>query len=118
MRGAPLPQKAINEAEAEMERIVTKRKLSDNGSTSLLDLDVKRILLRVEALTGIKLPVEVIELSIVPGEDVLHVRFREPMKLEIGEPLHPKIHLYRDRDSGEITAIEIINPDEILKGDV
>jgi putative transposase len=32
MRGAPLPQKAINEApKAKMERIVTKRKLSDNG---------------------------------------------------------------------------------------
>jgi len=87
-------------------------------STSLLDLDVKRILLRVEALTGIKLPVEVIELSIVQGEDVLHVRFREPMEVEVGEPLHPKIHLYRDRDNGEITAIEIINPNEILKGDV
>jgi hypothetical protein len=42
--------------------------ISETGSTSLLDLDVKRILLKVEALTGIKLPMEVIELSIVQGE--------------------------------------------------
>jgi hypothetical protein len=48
----------------------------------------------------------------VPGEGVLHLRFREPRGLELGEPLHPKIHLYRDRDTGEVTAIEIIDPEE------
>jgi hypothetical protein len=50
---------------------------------------------------------------IVPGESVLHLRFREPRGLELGEPLHPKIHLYRDKDTGEVTAIEIIDPEEI-----
>jgi hypothetical protein len=65
----------------------------------------------VEALTGVKLPEEVIEASIVPGEGVLHLRFREPKELELGEPLHPKIHLYRDKDTGEVTAIEIIDPE-------
>jgi len=61
----------------------------------------------------VKLPEEVIEASIVPGEGVLHLRFREPKELELGEPLHPKIHLYRDKDTGEVTAIEIIDPEEI-----
>lgn len=65
----------------------------------------------VEALTGVKLPEEVIEASIVPGGGVLHLRFREPKELELGEPLHPKIHLYRDKDTGEVTAIEIIDPE-------
>jgi hypothetical protein len=76
-------------------------------------LDLKRVLSRVEALTGVKLPGEVIEASIVPGEGVLHLRFREPRGLELGEPLHPKIHLYRDKDTGEVTAIEIIDPEEL-----
>jgi hypothetical protein len=39
------------------------------------------------------------------------LRFREPKELELGEPLHPKIHLYRDKDTGEVTAIEIIDPE-------
>jgi hypothetical protein len=51
----------------------------------------------------------VIEASTVPGEGVLHLRFREPRGL--GEPLHPKIHLCRD--TSEVTAIEIIDPEEL-----
>jgi hypothetical protein len=51
-------------------------------------LDLRQVLSRVEALTGVKLPEEVIEASIVPGEGVLHLRFREPKGLELGEPLH------------------------------
>jgi hypothetical protein len=83
------------------------------GAASLLSLDLKQVLSRVETLTGVKLPGEVIEASIVPGEAVLHLRFREPKGLELGEPLHPKIHLYRDKDTGEVTAIEIIDPEEL-----
>jgi len=56
---------------------------------------------------------EIIEISIVPTEDVLHIRFKEPKEAELGEPLHPKIHLYRDKDTEEITALEIINPGEL-----
>jgi hypothetical protein len=41
------------------------------------------------------------------------IRFKEPKEAELGEPLHPKIHLYRDRDTEEITALEIINPGEL-----
>jgi hypothetical protein len=55
----------------------------------------------------------VIETSIVPGEGVLHMRFREPREAELGEPLHPRIHLYRDKDTGEITAVEVISPEEL-----
>lgn len=72
-------------------------------------LDLKRVLSRVEALTGVKLPGEVIEASLAPGEGVLHLRFREPRGL--GEPLHPKIHLYRD--TGEVAAVEVFDPEEL-----
>jgi hypothetical protein len=83
------------------------------GATSLLDLNVKQILSKTEELVGLKLPKEVIETSIVPGEGVLHVRFKEPKEAELGEPLHPRIHLYRDKDTGEITALEIIDPEKL-----
>jgi hypothetical protein len=83
------------------------------GAASLLDLNLKQILSKMETLTGVKLPSEVIETSIVPGEGVLHMRFREPREAELGEPLHPRIHLYRDKDTGEITAVEVINPEEL-----
>jgi len=79
------------------------------------DMNIKQILSKIETLTGIKLPIEVIETSIVPGEGVLHVRFKEPKELELGEPLHPRIHLYRDKDTEEITALEVINPEELWK---
>ncbi|MBO3842738.1 MAG: hypothetical protein FGF48_10055 [Candidatus Brockarchaeota archaeon] len=83
------------------------------GTTSLLDLDVKQILSKTQELTGVKLPMEIIEISIVPAEDILHIRFKEPKEAELGEPLHPKIHLYRDKDTEEVTALEIINPGEL-----
>ncbi|MGC8578243.1 MAG: hypothetical protein ACP5M7_09680 [Thermoproteota archaeon] len=83
------------------------------GATSLLDLNVKQILSKTEELVGLKLPKEVIEASIVPREGVLHVRFKEPKEAELGEPLHPRIHLYRDKDTGEITALEIIDPEKL-----
>jgi hypothetical protein len=83
------------------------------GATSLLDVNLKRILSKAETLTGVKLPLEVVEASIAPGIGVLHVRFREPREAELGEPLHPRIHLYRDKDTGEITAVEVISPEEL-----
>jgi hypothetical protein len=51
---------------------------------------------------------EVIEVSLVPGEDILHVRFKEPSEAEFGEPVHPLIHLFRDAKTEDITAIEVI----------
>jgi len=83
------------------------------GTISLLDIDVKQILSKTQELTGLRLPMEIIEISIVPTEDVLHIGFKEPKEAELGEPLHPKLHLYRDRDTEEITALEIINPGEL-----
>jgi hypothetical protein len=66
---------------------------------------------KVERLTGIRLPRRIIEVSLVPGENVLHIRFEEP---EEGEPIHPLVHLYRDRRTGRITAVEVIGLDELL----
>lgn len=83
------------------------------GTTSLLDLDVRQILSKTQKLTSVKLPVRIIEISIVPTEDILYIRFKEPKEAEFGEPLHPKIHVYRDKDTDEVTALEIINPGEL-----
>ncbi|MEM3078145.1 MAG: hypothetical protein QXR38_01455 [Nitrososphaerales archaeon] len=78
------------------------------GTTSILDLDIKRILSKVETLTGVRLPLEVIEASLVPEGDILHVRFKEPSEAEFGEPVHPLIHLFRDAKTEDITAIELV----------
>lgn len=82
-------------------------------ATSLLDPNVKQILSKVETLTGVKLPREVIEASIVLGESILYVRFKEPKEAELEEPLHPKIHMYKDKDTDEITALEIIDAEKL-----
>jgi len=93
-------------------RDLTKFKEKEMGTTSLLGLNIKRILSNVETLTGIRLPTEVIEVSLVLGEDILHVRFKEPSEAELGEPVHPLIHLFRDAKTEDVTAIEVV---EVMK---
>ena len=46
---------------------------------------------------------------------MLCVRFKRPTKAELGEPIKPGIHLFTDKDTDEITAIEIIDSIEDLK---
>ena len=78
-------------------------------ATSLLELDVESILKRAEKLTGKEFPREVIEVSLEPKLKVLCIRFKKPGKTELGEPLRHGIHVFTDRDTAEITAVEIVD---------
>ncbi len=82
--------------------------------TSLLELDLRRVLRRVEELSGVRLPEAVLEASLEPELGILCVRFRRPEGGELGEPVHPGIHLFRDPKTGEITALEVLEPSRLL----
>ena len=81
--------------------------------TSLLELDLKKILRRVEELSGVRLPEVVLEATLEPELGLLCVRFRRPRGGELGEPVHPGIHLFRDSRTGEITAVEVLEPNKL-----
>jgi len=80
---------------------------------TLLNLDLRKLLQHVERLCSVKLPRRVIEVALVE-DSMLYVKFREPRGSEVGEPLHPLIHVFKDSESGEITALEIIDLDTLL----
>lgn len=83
---------------------------------TLLDLNVKSLLKGLEDAYGMKLPEEVVEISLV--RNVLHVRFSYPKGAEVEvEPLQLKIpvFLFRDCETGEVTAIEVLDVDELMK---
>ncbi len=80
---------------------------------SLLKLNVEELLVRVESLTGVKFPRDIIEVSLEPKLNMLCMRFKKPSKAEFGEPLHPGIHLFTDKDTEEITAVEIVDLDKL-----
>jgi len=82
-------------------------------TTSLLKLDVGELLVRVEKLTGVKFPMDIIEVSLEPKLNMLCIRFKKPSKAEFGEPLHHGIQLFTNKDTKEITAVEIINLDKL-----
>jgi len=83
------------------------------ATTSLLELNIDELLVRVEKLTGVKFSREIIEVSLEPKLKMLCIRFKKPSKAEFGEPIYPGIHLYTDKDTKEITAVEMINLDNI-----
>ena len=51
---------------------------------------------KMERLTGTKLPREVVEVTLEPGPNALWVRFKKSVRGELGEPAHPRIHLFRN----------------------
>ena len=84
-------------------------------TSSLLKLDIDGLLGKVERLTGTKLPREVVEVTFEPSLNTLCVRFKKPVSGELGEPRHPQIHLFKDKSTDEITAVELVDMDELLK---
>ena len=82
----------------------------------LIDIPLKTVIERLEQVAGVKLPRRVIGASIANG--VLHIRFSYPRSVESDvEPLPPKtpVFLFRDSESGEVTAVEAIDAEELLK---
>ncbi len=82
-------------------------------TTSLLDIDMDKVLGKVEQIAHIRLPRDVIEVSLEPKLKMLCIRFKKPVGLELGEPVSPGIHLFTDKDTEEITAIEIVNLEKL-----
>jgi hypothetical protein len=85
--------------------------------TSLLDLDLKVLLDRLESRAGLKLPRRVIEVYLDEKHDLLFIRFKEPRGVEVGEPLATNtiVTLFTDEESSEVTAIEIVGLSGLLK---
>ena len=85
--------------------------------SSLLDIDIRSIIEGIEAACDINLPRSVREVYLDPENKLLYIRFQEPKRIETGEPLPLKsmATLFRDEDTDDITAIEILNVEELLK---
>ena len=81
-------------------------------TSSLLTLDIQGLLRRAEHLAGTKLPREVVKVTLEPKLNTLCVRFKKPSEGELGEPAHPQIHLFREKASEKITAVELLEIDE------
>jgi hypothetical protein len=86
------------------------------ASRTLLDIDLRSLLRRLEEASRTKFPKEVVEASLV--RNVLHVRFSYPRGAEVEvEPLDLKtpVFLFRDCETGDVTALEVLDVDELLK---
>jgi hypothetical protein len=85
--------------------------------SSLLDIDLRILIEAIEKKTGVKLPRKVIEAYLDDEHDLLFIRFKEPEKVEVGEPLSTEAitTLFTDEDTKEATALEIIELEEFLK---
>ncbi len=83
---------------------------------SLIDIDLKQLLERIEQRAGVKLPRRVVKASLSNG--VLFIRFAYPKTRENHVeplPLETPTYLFRDEETGEVTAIEIIDVENLLK---
>jgi len=85
------------------------------ATSSLLDLDLANLLRKAESLAGTKLPTEVVEVTLEPQLNTLCIRFIKPKDGELGEPIHPQIHLFRDTRTEEVTAVELTEMDQLLR---
>jgi len=82
---------------------------------TLLAVDLVRLLEALEKRIGVELPRKVVEVSLTGG--VLHIRFEHPETLESDvEPLPTATpaYLFRDEKTGRITALEVLDVDELL----
>jgi len=80
---------------------------------SVTKLNIGELLVKVEKLTRVRFPRDIIEVSLEPKLNMLCIRFKKPSKAEFGDPLRPGIHLYTDKDTEEITAVEIVDLDRL-----
>jgi len=83
---------------------------------TLLDINLRKLLKKLEEKTGEKLPRKIISISLT--ENTLHIRFTYPKNRETDVqplPLKTPTLLFRDQETGETTALEIIDVEETLK---
>ena len=84
---------------------------------SLLEINLEGLLTSIERRCGLKLPRRVVEAYLDMDHDVLFVRFKEPSKAEVGEPLETEAVaiLFTEEGTEEITALEVIGVSELLR---
>jgi len=84
---------------------------------SLLEINLEWLLTSIERRCGLKLPRRVVEAYLDTDHDVLFVRFKEPSKAEVGEPLETEVVaiLFTEEGTDEITALEVIGVSELLR---
>jgi len=87
------------------------------GLKTLLELDLKGLIHSLERRCEIKLPREVTEVYLDRDHDLLFIRFSEPVRQEVGEPLPTRtpVTLFTEEGSGKITALEIIGVSDLLE---
>lgn len=85
-------------------------------AASLLQLDIEKILVLIEKKARVKLPRRVIEISL--SDNLLHIRFAHPETREATVeplPLRTSVSLFRDEETGEPTALEILDINQLLE---
>lgn len=83
------------------------------ATSTLLGLDIQRLLRRAEHLAGTRFPREVVEVTLEPKLNTLCIRFRKPSDGELGEPVHPQVHLFKERATNQLTAVELLEIDKL-----
>jgi len=83
-------------------------------SKATLKLDTEFIIQKLEEILQIKLPPKILEISLLPEDSLLHIRFNEASGKEFGEPAHPIIHVFND-EKGTLTSLEIIDINRFIK---
>jgi len=84
--------------------------------STLLAINLASLIEALERSIGVKLPRKVIEVSLAEG--VLHIRFNHPKTREVDvepSPLKTPVFIFRDEGTGEITALEILDVDQLLR---
>jgi hypothetical protein len=84
---------------------------------SLLEINLEELLAGIGRKCSVKLPRRVVEAYLDEDHDMLFIRFKEPGKAEVGEPLETKAMatLFTEEGTHEITALEIIGASELLR---
>jgi hypothetical protein len=87
------------------------------GLVSLLEIDLKELVVSIEKKCGLKLPRSVIEVYLDKDHDTLFIRFKESERVELGKPLQTKTPatLFTEEETNEITALEIVGVSELSK---
>ena len=84
--------------------------------STLLAINLALLLEALERSVGVRLPRKVIEASLAEG--VLHIRFSHPKTREVDVeplPLKTPVFIFRDEETGEITALETLDIDQLLR---
>ena len=81
-------------------------------AANLRELALK-VIEAVEKLTGEKLPRDILEIDMYERD--IFIRFRRPRHFDSGEYVYHDIVIFRDGDEDDITAVEVLDYDFVLR---